>query len=123
MSTDEQAILHEKQSRFLFIDGLKGIACIMIMVGHFNGVVKYSSGITCFPFITWLNGSVFSIIIDEGFWLQLFFVISGFLLSYAKMDKIVDIIRGGGKKVPKILSSDIGGMHSNLYFSYDCWLS
>lgn len=57
----------------------------MIMIGHYIGVVKYSQDVTCFPFITWLNGSLFSTIVDEGFWLQLFFVISGFLLSYAKI--------------------------------------
>lgn len=57
----------------------------MIMVCHYLGIVKYASNIKCFHCILIINDSVFSTIIDESFWLQLFFVVSGFLLSYSRI--------------------------------------
>lgn len=86
------------QTYFSFVDGLKGIACIMIMISHYIGIVKYSQDITYFPAIIWLNKSIFATIIDEGFWLQLFFVISGFLLSYSRVCNIKDLIKRVAKR-------------------------
>ena len=30
------------RDRKLYLDGLKGIACLLIMLGHFSGIYKYA---------------------------------------------------------------------------------
>lgn len=74
------------------INGLKGLACIMVMLGHFIGIYKYAES---FPvnskflqlFDMFLN-SKFSFIIDESFWVILFFFVSGYLVSISKIPNI-----------------------------------
>ena len=66
----------EENKREFFIDGIKGIACLFIMIGHFTGIYKYSQEFTPnIVYIDIINNSKFSFIIDELFWLYLFFVI------------------------------------------------
>ena len=73
------------------ITAMKGIACIGILLGHFIGLIKYSSEITIsIPILTYLKWS--PIIFNENFWLQLFFVVSGYLLAISKVDNIKTLI-------------------------------
>lgn len=93
MTISNKTAIKKELTHFFYVDGFKGFDCLMIMICHYFGMIKYSSNITCFNFITKLNESRFSTIIDEDFWLQLFFVVSGFLLSFAVVNNIKDFIR------------------------------
>lgn len=74
------------------INGLKGFACIMVMLGHFIGIYKYAES---FPveskflqlFDAFLESKL-NFIIDETFWVILFFFVSGYLVSLSKIPDI-----------------------------------
>lgn len=56
--------------RFHFIDGLRGIAALMVMLFHFSGLINKNTGATL-PF-------------DYGYLgVQIFFVLSGFVIAYS----------------------------------------
>ena len=74
------------------INGLKGLACLMVMFGHFIGLYKYAE---TFPydssFLQILDSFLDSktgFIIDETFWVNLFFLVSGYLVSFSKISTI-----------------------------------
>ena len=72
-----------------YINGLKGFACIMVMLGHFIGIYKYAENFPASSKILQLfdsfYGSKLSFIIDETFWVILFFLVSGYLVSMSKV--------------------------------------
>ncbi len=80
--------------RYRYIDSLKGISCLMVMFCHYICVLKYATEMTVLDvsIIQRFAQSNFGILIDEDFWLQLFFVASGFLLIQAKIESIADLI-------------------------------
>lgn len=79
-----------------YINGLKGFACIMVMLGHFIGIYKYAEN---FPaesgflriFDTFIDSKL-SFILDETFWVILFFFVSGYLVSFSKIPDIKSFI-------------------------------
>ncbi len=75
------------------LNGMKGIACFFVLVGHYLGIYKYSQSfipsICCFDII---NDSHFAIFLDEGYWLYLFFVISGYLVSRSNIYNIKELL-------------------------------
>ena len=76
-----------------YIDGLKGVACFFIMIGHFLGIYKYSEN---FPedivALNRLLTSKFSFLLNEGWWLYLFFVVSGYLVGKSTVRTIKDLL-------------------------------
>lgn len=86
----------KNRSYIRYIDGLKGIACTLIMCGHYYGIYKYASNKDA------LDLSIFSVfehppfafLMNESYWLSLFFVISGYLISIQPIMNIFDL----GKK-------------------------
>jgi len=85
--------LADKLVYYYHLDGLKGVACLLVMVGHYLGLYKYAqSFVPPIPIIDILKNSQFSFLIDEGYWLYLFFVVSGYLVSKSKITSIVDVI-------------------------------
>lgn len=67
-----------------YIDGLKGVSCILIFLGHFSCIYKMAesapllegfaaNAMTTYPL---------SFFFHENFWLYLFFIVSGYLLAY-----------------------------------------
>lgn len=89
----------ESIGRQKYIDGLKGIACVMIMVGHYLGIVKFTSGMPGYSLgiVKSITQSNWGMILDESIWLRLFFVISGYLLAMSKVTTIKQL----GKKIVK----------------------
>lgn len=76
-----------------YITGLKGISCIFIMLGHFLGIYKYSQqfcpGI---PVLDTILNSHISFILSEGYWLYLFFFLSGYLVSKTQVKTVSEVI-------------------------------
>lgn len=86
----------DKTEYFPYVDGLKIIACIMIVCYHYLAV--YRDAITFTPTIPWLDTICFSrlgFLTDsgQGFWNYLFFIASGFLLSGKSIDSVSCLIR------------------------------
>jgi peptidoglycan/LPS O-acetylase OafA/YrhL len=83
--TDRQTIV--------YLNGLKGFACLFVMIGHYLGIYKYAQSFNPpIHIIDYLKGSPFSFLIDEGYWLYLFFVVSGYLVAKSKITSIADLI-------------------------------
>ena len=84
--------MDKQNTQLRHINGLKGLACLMVMFGHFIGLYKYAES---FPtssrflqiFDTFLDSKL-NFIIDESFWVILFFFVSGYLVSISKIPDI-----------------------------------
>lgn len=65
-----------------YLDGMKGLACLFILLGHFTGIYKYAENPSQIDswFVRILTEGPVSFFTAESFWLYLFFVISGYLL-------------------------------------------
>lgn len=69
-----------------YISSLKGIACLFVALGHFLGTIKYASDIPVnTDFFLVLERCRLGFILDESFWLYLFFVVSGYLVANSKV--------------------------------------
>ena len=80
------------QTRKHYITGLKGISCVFIFLGHFIGLYKYAEQFS--PGSSLLDAvlsSRFSFIINESYWLYLFFYLSGYLIAKSRITSIKDI--------------------------------
>lgn len=79
----------EKSNYKTYITGLKGFACVMVMIGHFLGVFAYAENM---PFDIHLflaiRDSKVGFLLDESYWLYLFFIVSGYLLAFSKIDRL-----------------------------------
>jgi peptidoglycan/LPS O-acetylase OafA/YrhL len=86
----------QSQNYKYYITGLKGMACLFIMIGHFLGIYKYAeSFVPNIPMIDIIADSYFSFVIDEGWWLFLFFVVSGYLVAKSAVKRKRDIVLKG----------------------------
>ena len=62
---------------------MKGLACLFVLLGHFTGIYKYAENATAIDswFTQILTKGPLSFFTAESFWLYLFFVLSGYLLT------------------------------------------
>lgn len=82
-----------KGKHILYIDGLKGLSCLFIMIGHYFGAYKYAE-VTSEQYSTlfeFFKNKITSCIVSETLWLQLFFLISGYLIAFGKVDSIKNL--------------------------------
>lgn len=72
-----------------YISSLKGFACFFVALGHFLGTIKYASSIPLnTTFFSWLEEYRLGFVLDESFWLYLFFIVSGYLVANSKVTTI-----------------------------------
>ncbi len=83
------------KERKMYLDGLKGIACLFIMLGHFSGIYKYAADATAIDcgFLKAFTIFPISFLTAESFWLYLFFAISGYLVASSNIGRVRDFIR------------------------------
>ena len=75
-----------------YITGLKGFACVMVMVGHFLGVFVYAEKIPIdIHYFLAIRNSRIGFLLDESYWLYLFFIVSGYLLAFSKIEKLYQL--------------------------------
>lgn len=81
-----------RNTYYYHLNGLKGIACLLVMVGHYLGLYKRAqSFLPSIHALDVLNNSIFSFTVDEGYWLYLFFVVSGYLVSKSNILNVKDL--------------------------------
>lgn len=89
----QQTAIYDRKPYYYHLNGLKGIACLFVMVGHYFGI--YYSAQSFIPpirILDTLSNSAFSFLIDAGYWLYLFFVVSGYLVSKSKIESVRDLL-------------------------------
>lgn len=80
----------KSREHLFYIDGLKGLSCLFIMIGHYFGAYKYAE-ITSEQYsalFEFFKHRATRNIVNESLWLQLFFLISGYLIASGKTDSI-----------------------------------
>lgn len=105
-----------------YIDGLKGVLCVLIMLGHYFGIYKYATVTgridnSILFFIK--NNCISSLLFNESFWLYGFFVISGYLIAHTNVDSIKIVLLAIIKRFLRFLLPIIGA----CIFIYIMYLS
>lgn len=121
------------------LDALKGIACFMVMTTHFWGIYNYAENMGIFPApIDWIaRGKIpFFGILNASFWLMVFLIISGYLLSQKKINSFQGVIENSAFRfirlfipvlccglIIAVISDVIFMMHQDLRNYFSCeWL-
>lgn len=76
-----------RSGKISYIEGMRGIVCLLIMNGHFMGIIKYCTIPISESGLNYVEKSVLGVFINETFWLYCFFVISGYCLSTSYVTK------------------------------------
>ena len=77
---------------YYHINGLKGFACLLILVGHYLGLYKFAeSFVPQIHILDVLINSRFAFLLDEAYWLYLFFVVSGYLVAKSRIAGIKEL--------------------------------
>ena len=77
-----------------YITGLKGLACVMVMVGHYLDIYGYASDFTpSIPLLDRLLRSSWSFLVNEQYWLYLFFIVSGYLVSASSICSVFSLLK------------------------------
>ena len=81
------------QKYYYHLNGLKGLACILVMTGHYLGLYRYAeSFVPSIHLLDIIEDSPFSFLISEEYWLYLFFVVSGYLVSKSSVKNLGELI-------------------------------
>ncbi len=81
--------LNGKSNYKPYISGLKGFACLMVMLGHYIGLYRFAdvfpADSTLLDYFGKFIDSKIGFISDESYWVLLFFVVSGYLAANSKI--------------------------------------
>lgn len=77
-----------------YLDGLKGMACVLIMIGHYAGLYRYAQDPSALSgsFVEILCQFPFSFLSDGSFWMYLFLVVSGYQLASSRVSTLTDLL-------------------------------
>lgn len=109
---DSKDQMHQKSNRriYTYIYGLKGLACLFIMFGHFSNIYKFASNsqkIDCW-FLNFFSVVPFTFFTTERFWLFLFFAISGYLVGGSNIQCLNDVCRKSVMRFLRLLIPVLG---------------
>ena len=83
------------KKRLFHIDGIKGLLCYLIMLGHFWNLCRWCNpdGPLVNRFTNFINNSILGeTLFSATFWMYAFLVISGYLISGSKIRTIKELI-------------------------------
>ena len=75
-----------------YITGLKGLACLSVMLGHYFGILS-SFPKPGFALLEIIYKSQFYYLIRSGYWLQLFYAVSGYLVSKTIITSFSELVK------------------------------
>lgn len=80
--------------RMYHIDGIKGLMCFLIMIGHFWNIYRGCSGESPFDnvWLDKLNDLFGKNLLSATFWLYAFLVISGYLVSGTRIRSVQELL-------------------------------
>lgn len=83
------------KNRILYLDGIKGLACLFVMFGHFYSFVRLAEELKEVPsaFLTVFENPILCVFTCESFWLYLFFIVSGYLLAMGKTENCLGLLK------------------------------
>lgn len=82
----------ESKKYYHYITGLKGIACVFVMIGHYLGVYESSQQfLPGIPVLDTILNSRVSFLLNAGYWLYLFFFLSGYLVSKSQVKTVAGV--------------------------------
>lgn len=83
------------EKRKNYIDGMKGMACLLIMFGHYYGIYKYAENKEALSLWAFqlFEQKPWNVCVSESFWLSLFFVISGYSLSLTRIVNYLSLFK------------------------------
>lgn len=91
----QKSLPHNKTGRMYHIDGMKGILCFMVMVGHFWNLYRNCQEQSMFSSyaLNLIRGTFLDTpLLVASFWLYAFLVISGYLLSVTRIRSISELL-------------------------------
>lgn len=84
--------MNKGKKNLVHITALKGIACFFVMLGHYFGMIKYSSSFNISVGTMEILKSNWIFLLNESLWLQLFFVASGYLLACTNIKTFKEMV-------------------------------
>lgn len=83
----------KKDNYKYYLSGLKGLACIFIMLGHFLTLYRKAQEFPSIRLLDLILNSKFAFLLNEQYWLYLFFIVSGYLVAKSDITRISDLFR------------------------------
>ena len=83
----------ESKNYYRYISGLKGFSCLLVMIGHFVLIYKEAlQFVPGFPLLDVVLHSRISFVFNAGYWLYLFFLVSGYLVAKSQVKTAGDVL-------------------------------
>ena len=99
--TGAERCLQKDPGRKYHIDGMKGLLCFLVMLGHFWNIYKACqerSGFTSYGLDLIRGTFLENPLLVASFWLYAFLVISGYLLSATRVRSIPELLKKTAKR-------------------------
>ena len=98
------------EKRKNYIDGMKGMACLLIMFGHYYGIYKYAENKEALSLWAFqlFEQKPWNVCVSESFWLSLFFVISGYSLSLTRIVNYLSLFKKCFKRLLRLVMPVFG---------------
>lgn len=110
MGTAEYSVKQMKGQREVWVDNVKVVACILVVLGHFFQSMTQSGVLPANNLYQWFNQTIYY------FHVPLFFICSGYL--YQKLSKVNDIYSWGKNVLKKLLVLGV----PYFTFSFATWI-
>lgn len=112
MGSSERTVKQMKGQREIWVDNVKVVACILVVLGHFFQSMTQSGVLPTNDLYKWFNQTIYY------FHVPLFFICSGYL--YQKLSR-VDDIHSWGKNVLKKIDRAWCAVHHffNYYLDFE----
>lgn len=110
MGSSEHSVKQAKGQREIWVDNVKVVACILVVLGHFFQSMTKSNVLPANDLYQWFNQTIYY------FHVPLFFICSGYL--YQKLSVVTDVHSWGKNVLKKIINLGV----PYFAFSFATWL-
>lgn len=93
-------MLAVNKTRIHYLDGIRGVAALLVVFGHFKDA--FFDPVRNFPISASFWGLFNHFFLSAGFCVQVFFVLSGFVLTYNAINKKTFLSKQWTKRVYRL---------------------